>query len=208
MNIHTAKPFFLSLKWKYAFIISMVLLILHGILTWNIYQKSNINFENYINAEYKKQVSILHGLINQSSKTMEQFIDSSTQLELEQPELISKQKNSLNLQIFRKMTGLLENNWSSWQIIWGFESLSLYIHEIDKLSIWGKKDADLIQLYQFVIKTESPQQQIHCHQHCILYIAVPVLSQGKFKGVLSVGISVVDSLIAFKEITGADIGIY
>jgi len=78
---------------------------------------------------------------------------------------------------------------------------------MNQLSNWGKKDPDLKQLYLLVIKTESPQQQIHCHQQCILYIAVPVLSQGRFKGVLSVGISVVDSLIAFKEITGADIGI-
>jgi len=206
MNIHTAKPFFLSLKWKYAFIISMVLLILHGFLTWNIYQKSKINFENHINAEHKKQVSILYGLINQSSNTMEQFIDSITQLEMDKP-APSEQKNFSNIKVFGKITGLLENYWSSWQVIWGFESLSLYIHEMNQLSNWGKKDPDLKQLYLLVIKTESPQQQIHCHQQCILYIAVPVLSQGRFKGVLSVGISVVDSLIAFKEITGADIGI-
>jgi len=206
VNNHSAKPFFLSLKWKYALIISMVLLILHGFLTWNTYHKSNINFENYINAEHKKQVSILYGLINQSSNTMEQFIDSITQLEMDKP-APSEQKNFSNIKVFGKITGLLENYWSSWQVIWGFESLSLYIHEMNQLSNWGKKDPDLKQLYLLVIKTESPQQQIHCHQQCILYIAVPVLSQGRFKGVLSVGISVVDSLIAFKEITGADIGI-
>jgi len=138
VNNHSAKPFFLSLKWKYALIISMVLLILHGFLTWNTYHKSNINFENYINAEHKKQVSILYGLINQSSNTMEQFIDSITQLEMDKP-APSEQKNFSNIKVFGKITGLLENYWSSWQVIWGFESLSLYIHEMNQLSNWGKK---------------------------------------------------------------------
>lgn len=194
------KKFFFSLKWKYTVIISCVVVILYIILSWGIYYKAKSNFEQQLHAQQLEHISVLHDLIDYSSQIMEQFIDSLAQFR-------SIKKNG-NGNSNRQLTDLIEQYWSSLQIIWDLKNITYYHSGTKKISHWGEQKTDLNKLYQIVLQTERPQHLIVCLNQCILYVAVPILMQGQLTGVISIGKSIAETLINFEKITQADIGLW
>ncbi len=196
------KRFFFSLKWKYTVIISCVVLILYIVLSWGIYYKTKINFEQQLHVQQLEHISVLHDLIDYSNQIMEQFIDSLVQFRS------VKKSGSGTWNSKQQLTDLIEQYWSDLQIIWDLKNITYYHSATKKVSHWGEQKTDLDKLYQIVLQTERPQHLIVCRNQCILYAAVPILTQGQLTGVISIGKSIAETLITFKKITKADIGLW
>jgi diguanylate cyclase (GGDEF)-like protein len=201
------KPFFLSLKWKSVILISVTLFLLHLVFSWFFFNKSNKDFEDQLLVEQNKQITILHGLINRSIDITGQFADSLILMKSIQENSIVTDLKQNPANIYNRLSYIMDYYWPKWKIIWGYESVSLYQKENNQVLNWGNFFISMDKLFKYVIKTENIQKVIYCQQQCFLYVAVPVLSQGQLKAVLSVGVPLSDTLINFEKITQADIAI-
>ncbi len=190
---------FVSLKWKYGFIISFVLLILYTSISFTLYYKAKTLYNEQLQYQTNELFSTLDDFILHSSQVMEQFVDSISQLKQNETSTI----NSADQQLI----DFIDQYWFNWKLIWGLENLSYYHKESKYLSQWGRRDTELSALFQKVISTEHPQHMIDCYHECIIYVAAPIQSQGKLLGVISVGKTISETLINFEKISKVDIGL-
>jgi len=196
MAYSLANNIFFSLKWKYMIFISSVMILLYFVFGWGIYSKAKEEYEKQLHIQQLEAINVLHDLTSHSSLVIDQLIETLAQFE---------QKNTLNSN--RALIEQIEKVWSDLQIIWDLKNISFYQAENKNIFSQGQLQADLNKLYQLVMQTEAPQYQLVCQQHCVLYIAVPVLINGKLEGVISIGKSIAETLINFEKITHADIAI-
>ena len=198
-NKEATEKLFVSLKWKYGFIISFVLLCLYATISFSLYSNAKTLYNEELQNQTNELFNSLDDLILQSTQTMEQFVDSISQL---------KQKNTSTMASAEKqLINTVDQNWLSWKFIWGLEGLSYYHHEGNYVSQWGRRNTDLSALFEKVIDTEHPQHIIDCYHQCVIYVAVPIQSKGKIMGVMSVGKEISDTLINFSKINKVDIGL-
>jgi len=194
MQIFQHKNIFFSLKWKYALIISSVMLLLYFIMSWGVYYKAKSDFEKQVHKQQLEYINVLQDLISHSNQIIEQLIDSLAQIKLA--------KDSV-----RNTKSFIALNSSDLQLTWGLDTIRFYPANKSKQPQWGTALPALRTLYQSVINKESPQHFIFCQQKCVLYVAMPILIQGKLEGIVSIGKSISETLITFARITQADIGV-
>lgn len=192
------KKAFISLKWKYALIISSVIVLLYVILSWGLYQKSNSDFEEQLHVQQLNNINVLSDLINNSGQVMEQLVDSLIQFKLGKGNINSNEE----------LTHLIKKYWPNLQITWGLSNISFYQSDSETLFHLGIEKPELNLLNLKVLTTERPHHAIVCQTQCLIYAAVPVLIQGKLEGVISIGKSIADTLIFFENLTQADIGLW
>ena len=195
MQTFQQKNIFFSLKWKYALIISSVMLLLYFAMSWGVYYKAKSDFEKQVHKQQLEHINILQDLINHSNDIVEQLIDSLAQIKLAK-ESVRNTERFINL------------NSSDLQLTWGLDTISFYPANKNKQPQWDTASPALRALYQRVVDRESPQHFIFCQQQCVLYVAMPILIQGKLEGILSIGKSISETIITFAHITQADIGVW
>ncbi len=190
---------FVSLKWRYGFTISCVLLILYTSLSYGLYYKAKKLYNEQIQYQTNELFISLDDFILNTTQVMAQFVDSVSEL---------KQEKSLpTVSADQQLRNFIEQYWLNWKFIWGLKNLSYYHHESNHLSQWGQQNTDLNTLFEKVITTEHPQHFIDCYNECAIYVAVPIQSQGKLMGVMSVGKAISETLINFSKISKVDIGL-
>ena len=192
------KKVFISLKWKYAMIISSVILLLYFVLSWGLYQKSKTDFEEQLHIQQLNNINVLSDLISNSGQVMEQLVDSLIQFKLGRGNINSNEE----------LTRLIEKYWPNLQITWDLSNISFYQTGSETLFHLGTEKPELNLLNLKVLTTERPHHAIVCQTQCLIYAAVPVLIQGKLEGVISIGKSIADTFIFFENLTQADIGLW
>lgn len=186
----------LSIKWKFAFLISAALILLQSYMTYLTYVNTTESFLRQGGKAQARYSQIAVAILKNSSKVLELFAESI---------FISKQPNSQDKSPQDQTITLLDKNWSDWQFAWGLESAVLTDDRGKTLKVWGDAPENLNEQVQKVLLEEKPLHDILCGDNCRIAITIPIISSFKPVGTLSLCRSLADGMIEYQEATDTDI---
>ncbi|MGR9087365.1 MAG: cache domain-containing protein, partial [Gammaproteobacteria bacterium] len=104
---------------------------------------------------------------------------------------------------------LLDRSWFQVELVSDMESAFLFTREGRLVGHWGNNEfsSQFAEQLDYVASHESPFDSIVCIDSCIHFHASPFLHNGDFIGIFIFGISLADTVLQMKHITGSNIGI-
>lgn len=193
-------PHFLSLKWKAVLVFSLVLVTINASLAGLAYLGLQRQFALQREQVYLDHIEKIQGLIKNSYQRMEQLADIVPLL---------RGGHDDDGSLVRQIESIFNRHGHLLQMVWGVEIASFYSSENELLVSWEQR-ADTGQVLEWVYaanKTEQPVTGLDCKDKCIQYVAVPLLANNERAGVLLLGRSLADVVLAFHQISGDDVGI-
>jgi diguanylate cyclase (GGDEF)-like protein/PAS domain S-box-containing protein len=186
---------FLSLKWKFAFGLGLVLISLYSAYAYYVYHQAVGNFTNSRSAAQTNQINIARALTEDSFFVLDRFVESIL--------LIQDDEESAD----QKLLQLFDEHWQHWQVIWGLENAVFYNRQGAVTRQWGKNIKAAPEVILRTFTQEIPQHQIVCGQGCFQQILTPVLLNSEVVGVLSVSLSLSDTLLQYQQTIHSDLGV-
>jgi len=196
---------FLSLKWKVLTLTSLVLLcisISHITLNHIALVKQ---FETQSDITHKQYMVQVGGLIQRSAKRLQQIGGMLPVLSGMKEPLVSESKSRLE--------EAFNQHWPALQIDMGIGLVRFYSKTNQLLGMWGDLQSDtpitstVLGKVWYANEREQPVSAMDCSVTCIQYTAVPMLADGQSIGVVLLGQSLADVILAFKQVSGTDIGV-
>lgn len=195
---------FVSLKWKALVLTSLVLVGVTASYTGLNYLVLNQQFEKRrtdIQQDYARQVQ---GLLDQSSKRLQQIGVALASLPDVQRVLAQKPTPNL-LKSFDEL-------WSDLSIDIGMATLALFATPEMPIVARGWDQGDprsdrLRRVVRRVIDEEQPHNLYYCIQNCVQFAVVPVLAGEGTAGALVLGVSLADVVLDFQRVSGIDMGL-
>jgi len=186
---------FLSLKWKFAFGLGIVLISLYSAYAYYVYQQAVGNFNTSRSAAQTNQINIARALTDESFFVLDRFVESIL--------LIPGHGESTDQQLLK----LFDEHWQHWQVIWGLENAVFYNRQGSVVRQWGKNIKAAPEIILLTFTLEMPQHQIVCDQGCFQQILTPVLLNSEVVGVLSVSLALSDTLLQYQQTIHSDLGV-
>ncbi len=193
----------ISLKWKLALVISSVLIFVHALLAYLVYLDSTETFNHQREEAQQYYIHIAKTLVDKSAMILEQL--SETMLVTEK--LVTENSEQSTVQRKEQVKEILNYNWDQWQLIWGLDFAVFHDSNGKLLQRWGIPEKKSQYSNDRVLQEEKPIHSVICSEQCFSIVTVPVISAFKSSGTLSIGRSLADSIIEYKNATGTDIGI-
>ncbi|UJP05722.1 MAG: EAL domain-containing protein [Nitrosomonas sp.] len=196
---------FRSLRWKISLGSSLILLVVVMLFCFISYLGLMKNFDDQRETEYRRYAREINSLIKNTSRKLFNLAETIPFLDGMNNALLSGESRLLS-QVF-------DAHWTLLQFHNNVEFAYFYDSQNRPIASWnnpGLQSASvpLIENWvKLVTRNEQPISPIFCQETCIQYIVAPVLAGGKKVGVLVMGISLADVLLAFKNILGTDIGL-
>lgn len=195
---------FLSLKWKVLLLSSLILISIVVSFTGITYLSLIDDFEAQRSAQHKRYASEVEGLIDQISKDLHQLAELLPLLEGMGKDLLAA--NGENI------AETFDPYWASLQLNKGIELIRFYDNSDQLLASWGVPESDthesvMLNWIREVNAREKPISSLSCQNKCIQFMVVPLLVEGKSVGVVIIGAPLIDAVLGFKNISGADIGL-
>jgi len=196
---------FLSFKWKILLLSSLILLSVVLAFCSVIYLGLMANFENQRSVEHKRYAREIDSLINNTSQDLRQLAEMIPFLEQMNKGLLADDR-----QLIKKA---FDQHWSLLQFHNSVEFVHFYDKSNQLIANWGvtgehaKNTEKMKDWVSSVNKLERPIKPLVCRLSCVQYIITPLLVNGQMVGVVAIGTSLADVLLAFKRMTGADIGL-
>ncbi|MES9993529.1 MAG: EAL domain-containing protein [Candidatus Thiodiazotropha sp.] len=201
-NTQTKKRFFLSLKWKVVLLFSLVLFIINAGLAGMGYLQQRKLFDTYQGR-----------ILQQHSRQVKSLLDASffrlEQIALMIPTLSEVATASDDLNLAEKLQRFFQHSEATLEIDWGLEEAAFYNQDNQLQFKWqtGSLDDSFAELIDAVNRLEVPLTKLYCDIRCTQYVAVPLLDKGKHAGVILLGRSLADVIIAFKDLAKTDVAI-
>lgn len=187
---------FVSIKWKFAFLIIGALIILQGCLTYLTYLDTTRTFLQQGSKAQAQYFHIAEAIIKNSSNVLELFAESIFMVKYS--DIPGKSPKDETISLF-------DENWPNWQLVWGFENAVLTDNHGKKIREWGIAPKNLNNQIQDVLKLEKPMQTTLCGDKCYTAITIPIISSFNLVGTLTLGRSLADGMIQYQEATDTDI---
>lgn len=186
---------FISLKWKIAFGLGVILISLYSAYSYYVYREASANFSRSRSVAQENQINIARALTQESFFVLERFVESI---------LIVDGTSEQQVQPLIK---LFDKHWPHWQIIWGLENVIIYDRNGTPYKQWGGDVKASLEAVQRVFSQEQPEHQIICAQGCFQQVLNPILVDSKVIGVLSISLSLSDILLSYQTAIHSDIGV-
>lgn len=161
-----------------------------------MYRETVQNFERSRTVAQINQMNVARSLTQESVFVLERFVESIVTVASQSKEA----KGNPIVQLF-------DEYWQHWQVIWGLESAVLYDSKGSSLGSWGEGEAKNSDIVLRVLLTEKPIHRVVCTNICFQQIVTPVLSPSGKLNVLSVSLSLLDTLLSYQHTINSDIGI-
>ncbi len=195
---------FLGLKWKVMLLSSLILIAIVVSFTGITYLSLINDFESQRSAQHQRYASEVEGLLDQISKNLHQFAELLPSLEGMGTGLLGGSS--------AKVSGAFDPYWASLQINKGIELLRFYDQSNRLLASWGESESDahdriMLGWVREVNGRERPISPRTCEKNCMQFAVAPLLVEGNSVGVVVIGVSLVDAILGFKGISGADIAL-
>jgi diguanylate cyclase (GGDEF)-like protein len=190
---------FFSLRWKILISISFILVVINGFLAWYAYQQLMTQFTADQAQLRARQSEQLHTLFDDRYQQLLRLANILLLLAPSEPtqDIVNHLQNALNL------------NGSLLDIEWDIRSVHWLDSSGQTTLLWPQTESTLpASLVQ--IARQHPEQistLLVCEQDCRQYLAAPLLWQGQVAGALILSRLVADTLLTFKELTGADVAL-
>ena len=196
----------LGLKWKVLLLSSLILFAIVAAFSIFSYRILISNFENQSEAQYQRYIKEVEGLIAQTSQNLHQLAGLTPFLkDMEKGLLASDGEN---------ITDAFDLHWASLQLQNGIHLVRFYDKSNQLLASWGapepgahQEDEAILAWVRGVNSREQPVSPLSCLENCVQYAVEPLLIEGRSVGVIVIGASLVDAVLGFENIAGADIGL-
>lgn len=195
---------FLGLKWKVLYLSSLILFAIVASFSAITYLRLIDNFERERDVQHQRYASEVEGLIKQLSQDLHQLAEMIPFLEGMSTALLRGQGSAI--------TDTFDHYWMPLQLNKGIELVRFYGKSNQLQASWGDPDADthgetMLDWVREVNSLEQPISPLSCARSCMQFVVAPLLVEGISVGVVVIGISLVDAVLGFKNISGADIGL-
>ena len=196
---------FLSLKWK---AIVLTSLILGGLAAWFTvrgYRDQLAQFERERRLAHARYQTEVAGLLADSLQRLRQvgamvptLAGMGLSLRSSDPALVR---------------AAFDEHWPLLQIHMGLEVARIYDSGARLLGAWGHTglpDSLPAPVPAWVLDAnsrEQPRSGVECREDCMQYAAVPLLDQGRNRGVVVLGASLADVVLSFRKVSDADVGV-
>lgn len=196
---------FLGLKWKVLLLSSMILLAIVGSFGIITYSSQINDFERQRDIQHERYASEVEGLMEQLALNLHQFAGLIPFLEGMGPALRASNEKSI--------AEAFDPYWAPLQLNKGIELVRFYGNSNQLLASWGGDEFDthkndLIKNWvREVNAREQPASHFSCEKRCMQFAVTPLLVEGISVGVVVIGTSLVDAVLGFENISGADIGL-
>ncbi|MCK5354066.1 MAG: diguanylate cyclase, partial [Methyloprofundus sp.] len=207
---------FLSLKWKFALGFGVILISLFSLYSYFAYREAMLNFERSRTVAQKNQINIARALTEDSFFVLERFVESVVLMH-KKPEQKALPTTSLSQQVVSEkdiaeqktlpIIQLFDQNWLHWQMIWGLEGIVFYNQQGTVINHWGRDVLEDTEIISRVLSQEQPEFLVVCQQECFQQLVTPILSGSDMVGVLSVSLSLSDTLLNYQNAMHSDIGV-
>jgi len=186
------KIIFISLKWKILIIFGSLLIFSHCAQYIVSYTQLTQQFENQRKQEQQHQITLIHELIEQSSRLMEQAAETVPLL------TISKSLSNTSEAV------KISQYWNNQQANWGLSATFHFNAKQQLTDHWGESLKSLVSSKKvgMAFQSEQPITALACSTQCFQLVYTPTLT-----GVSVLVRSFADIIFAFDEITGNDIAI-
>lgn len=196
---------FLGLKWKVLLLSSLILLAIVASFSAITYSSLIDNFERQRDIQHRRYASEIEGLIKQISENLHQLAELVPFLEGMGSDLLANNGKDI-AQTF-------DPYWTPLQLNKGIEVVHFYDSSNQLLASWGGYESDthvngLIKNWvREVNAREQPTSPLSCEETCMQFAVAPLLVEGNRVGVVVIGAPLVDAVLGFNDISGADIGL-
>lgn len=196
---------FRSLRWKISLSSSLILLAVVMLFCFISYLGLMANFDNQREIEYRRYSREVNSLIKNTSQNLFQLAEMIPFLDGMKKALLTNDGESISK--------VFDPHWALLQFHNGVEFVHFYNPMNQLNASWDSLETSidgniLISTWvSHVNQSERPINPLLCRESCIQYIVAPLLVEGKKAGVVVMGISLADVFLAFKRISGADIGL-
>ncbi|MBA4143157.1 MAG: EAL domain-containing protein [Nitrosospira sp.] len=195
---------FFGLKWKVLLLSSLILIAIVVSFTWITYVSLMNDSEHQRTMQHQRYASEVEGLIDQIAKNLHQLGELVPVMEGMGPNLLAGDQKSL--------AETFDPYWASLQLNKGIELVRFYDASHQLLASWGvaaseTDEAVMLDWVRKVNAREQPISPLSCKESCTQFVAAPMLVEGNKVGVVIIGAPLVDAVLGFKNISGADIGL-
>ncbi len=197
-------PKFLGLKWKVLLLSSLILIAIVVAFSWITYVSLMNEFESRRDAQHQRYASEVEGLIEQISRNLHQLAGLVPFLEGMSRGLLTGNG--------KQVRDAFDPYWAPLQLHKGVELIHFYNNSNQLLASWGMSGSDINESVMSdwireVNTQEMPMSPLSCRLSCIQFAVAPLLVDGQSVGVVVIGVPLVDAILGFKDISGADIAL-
>ena len=190
---------FLSLRWKTFGMLLVVLFVVHCSYSFILFSQQEQQFQEDRERLNDRDLAVLEGLVSSSYQRLLEVGEMLSLMALEQhtddaPALVSLSQ-TINLNFDR-----LSLNGS-------VNTLYLYDDQARLIEGRGMPMALAESVVRQVLETEKPVRNMDCSGDCLRYVAFPIQLGGDSKGVMVVGRTLIDIVLAFNQQRARDIGL-
>lgn len=190
---------FVSLKWKIGIVISLVLIVVNGIITWVAYRQSNQQFNEQKLALLQQQQRMISGLLQRDYEQLNSFASFVPLLS----------GGSAADSAVDRLAAIIERHSALLGLEWGIESLSFMDAHGRMVHSWsGDTDPEHHRrLARQALVADAPTGRIDCGQACVLTLALPQLDGDLRGGVLIISRSVADGVLEFNRLSNSEVAV-
>lgn len=196
---------FLSLKWKALLLTSLVLIGISGVFSALSYFNQIKQFERQREVVQQRNREEVLVLLQESSRRLQQLGGMISSL--------TGMRDALRFGAAQEIQQAFEQHGPLLQIGMGIDSVYFYDNTNKLLVSWDiagelgdGADAAPDWVRQSHVQ-ESPVTYLDCRRDCVQYVATPILAEDRIVGVVALGVSLADVILAFNRISGADAGL-
>lgn len=194
---------FLSLKWKLILTLSVVLLSVNGGVSWLDYQNRLAAFAERRSVERTRHLNEALALKQSGARQMQRMADMTASL-------ISMAEMARQSQVQPWQGAAFDAYWAALQLNLNIEEMRFYDAGGRLTRMLGAMEAgtglELAQVRE-ALRREASLAWLDCTRQCMQSAAAPVLAEGQVAGVVVVSGLLADMIIAFRELTGVDVGL-
>lgn len=197
---------FLGLKWRILLLSSLLLFVIVTSFSVISYQVLVDNSENQSEVQHQRYVKEIEGLIGQTSQNLHQLAELTP--------ILKGMGSSLLTNDGEKITSAFDPYWASLQLYNGIHLVRFYNKSNQLLADWGtpepnayKEDDAILEWVRNVNGREQPISPLSCAENCMQYVVEPLLVEGESVGAIVIGATLIDAMLWFENIAGADIGL-
>lgn len=196
---------FLGLKWKVLLLSSLILLTIVASFSAITYSSLIDDFERQRDIQHQRYASEIEGLIGQISQNLHQLAGLIPFMEGMGSVLLASNGEDI--------AETFDPYWAPLQLNEGIELIRFYGNSNQLLASWGNGESDaygndvIKNWVREVNAREQPINPFSCEESCMQFTVAPLLVEGISVGVVVIGTPLVDAVLGFKAISGADIGL-
>ena len=195
---------FVSLKWKVVIVLSLVLLLINGLFPFLVAYHANHRLEHSrLDAQqrYQRQLDTVsfraHHRLHQLGRALPEFVGLD---------------GVADGDVSSAASGMAQY-WPILQVNMGLAALAFYDAGGTQVGAWGEL-AERPVSAQLQAWVESQHEAVRtgrafweCRVACLHYVLVPVVVDGRDWGTLLLGGALSDVIVAFQQVSGADVGV-